>query len=344
MSIKLAAVELGSGGIRLTIGETNPNQNQIKNIIFQQYSSLPLMETVAQEKIITVEMQGKIKEEMAKFIALAKENHISKLAGIATEAFRRAKNGKEFIEHLSLISKCKIDLIDQNEEGEIGYKTHAYLARESNLGASLIAWDTGKGSEQISYKNSHGKVSVFMNYFGYGVASQIFAEEIRFMKPQKSYNPVTATEINALMAKLKERSGVVTQELRAAASKGIAVRFHLTPFLPALFDLETDPRVTLQKVKDTLTKVINETDATIKAKFKNRLPDFAIGHVSIFLAMLQHTMQHIGIPAIHYVKIYSESGNTTGMLLHKKLWKEMRVLGGIPMIAFTSAYRTIFAA
>lgn len=280
------------------------------------------METVNKKGIIDQAIVEIALDKLQKIKLIADRYQTNKIVGIATEAFRVAKNGPEVIKLLSDELGFKISIIDQYKEGELGYLTFIQIARQSGLISSVVSWDTGKGSEQLSMRDEMGEMHIYKTKLGYTICSeQIFAKQIRKIEPRESYNPISQDEIDQLVSILNENeTEIPPQWLREAALTTHVVRLYTTTLFPTLFGVDEKPKVSLAEVKHVISRMVNKTDSQIEMEFGKSLP--YLGHLPLYIAMLQATMERIGIPEITYVYQASSTGNTQGMLLSQDLFSD----------------------
>jgi len=318
MPVIRAAIEFGSGGVRFAIGETDFNQTKIEALYEQRYCEIPFMETVNKKGIIDDEVAAIAIDKLKEFKVLLDGYNPKTIVAVATEAFRVANNKADLLRIFSEALGVQVHLIDQKKEGEIGFLTFARLAQSAGCPSPLVSWDTGKGSEQLTFLDAEGKMTVYKTSIGYAIAAdQIFAKEIRKIDPRKSYNPISQKELDLLISILKERLPEASIPLKEVVSKGSVIRLYTTPLFPTLFGVDKKPRVALEQIKEIISRLVDKDDEAIEKEFKAKLP--FLGHLPIYIAMLQATMERIGIPEIHYVNNPSQSGNTQGMLLSPDL-------------------------
>jgi len=85
---------------------------------------------------------------------------VRKIVAIATSAFRKSNNSKEFITEIEKETGIKIQIIPQREEGEIAFFS-ALASGEFNREEAIV-WDIGTGSLQITTANSSESLTVYM--------------------------------------------------------------------------------------------------------------------------------------------------------------------------------------
>jgi hypothetical protein len=143
---------------------------------------------------------------------------VEKYAVIATEVFRKANNGHEFL-NLVRCMGLVVTVVSQEIEAELGYAT-ALAATTSD--EHCIAWDSGGGSFQISTildksdsngdngsnlsSDNIGKLSMYMGTIGSSIATATLLELQGGGGVDKiSPNPVSLEEVNLLIETLGNR-------------------------------------------------------------------------------------------------------------------------------------------
>jgi len=132
----------------------------------------------------------------------------TQVAGIATAVFRRAGNGEAYLARANGELGMKLQIVSQQLEGQLGF-----LAASSGVAAhekdSLVAWDSGGGSFQISARVDD-EVRVWEGPIGDSnvTAALLGVQGKRFEGSshgqRTSPNPVSAAEAKALMTMLDE--------------------------------------------------------------------------------------------------------------------------------------------
>jgi exopolyphosphatase/guanosine-5'-triphosphate,3'-diphosphate pyrophosphatase len=70
-------------------------------------------------------------------------------SGVATEVFRKAKNGPQLLDKMRELG-LTVQLISQDDEAELGFQTA--ISSGTFDPTAVVAWDSGGGSFQISYR------------------------------------------------------------------------------------------------------------------------------------------------------------------------------------------------
>lgn len=91
---------------------------------------------------------------------IADQYQVQKIVAIATSAFRKANDSKEFISEIENKTKICVQIIPQREEGEIAFFS-ALASGEFNP-LEAVVWDIGTGSLQITTANTNEGLTVYM--------------------------------------------------------------------------------------------------------------------------------------------------------------------------------------
>ncbi len=157
-----AAIDTGSGGTKLLIADVDTDKNQITEVILETSFSVPYQAALDQSSDGTFDSQTKalglkIFKEIKE---LATEHQVQKIVAIATSAFRKSNNSKNFISEVAAQTGIKVQVIPQREEGEIAY--YSALASEGVDPQQAVVWDIGTGSIQITTANEQKELTVYM--------------------------------------------------------------------------------------------------------------------------------------------------------------------------------------
>lgn len=141
------------------------------------------------------------------------------IRGVATAAFRKAKNGAETIARWRQLFSADLAIIDQNEEAALGFR--AAIATTGYDAATTVVWDIGGGSQQISWQaGTDGLRSIQSNLASVTFKNDVL-KQVKAAPTAASPNPLSATEVQQAfrLAKSLSRkelsSGVNTAPLRA---------------------------------------------------------------------------------------------------------------------------------
>ncbi len=203
--ITRAAVDVGSGSIKVTIAKVDSQSGEINKILYSEEHPIPFKRDIQvggnsqlSEKIQTVafEKLKDLKEELS-------VHRPTEWKGIATAASRQATNAREMYETIKRDLGIDISIISQNEEGRLGFATAAAVSGIPQ--EKLIAVDSGSGSFQITTLID-GELSVIEGELGYipslETLMDIRGEKLDLETPPA---PVTLEEAKLLVKRMKEK-------------------------------------------------------------------------------------------------------------------------------------------
>ena len=180
MDVPIAAIDVGSGMTKFVIAVVNrqidrkPSIEVVKQIEkpipygvdWKSSSDGYLSQNIQQQGLALFHiMSDIIKEWNMKNKSRYPNIHV---IGVGTEVFRKAKNGKDFLKLVESKTNLKIELISQEKEAYIGFRTGeaALMTIDSKIlkdefnytdDLKLAVYDSGGGSFQITWINQSSK-------------------------------------------------------------------------------------------------------------------------------------------------------------------------------------------
>lgn len=332
-----AAIDFGSGAIKIQMAEVNTEENCLVSEIFlAKYVPLGLIEDVAaHEGCISEKMQQKalfildaFKKEALK-IAAEKGHAEVEFAAIATAVFRKAQNGNTLLQQCYEKTGIQFQILSQVEEGQLGFLTAKALYPHLPE-ASLCAWDSGNGSFQITTKEA-ADYQIYQGPLGHGTVRVLLSTEIRkqaVLHTHESGNPILKAEALELIQKIKESLPPTPEWLKEKLKKhetcivtfgdGESI-FALVSQAFAYFNGVQEPiqqaLISVWDVEKVINQWMEQKDETFIAN------DLHIKTLTSAVHLLA-TMEYFGIQKIHYKR---SLGNTSGMLIHSQLWTKIYV-------------------
>lgn len=317
-----AALDIGSGTIRICIANVSVKDNipRIYKIFAEKKQEIPFAnEAGKNNNILDEAIYQQALSTLHKFKKLSDENGVQKIIGVATDIFRKASNGTEFIERLSRESGIDIRIISQDKEGELGFLTVSHVANTFNPpidAERMVAWDNGNSSMQLSALQK-GSMVVYKSPFGLFPVEEALAEVRMNMNGSapKEINPISLEEADQLTAYLIQRSPEASNEMLDAIRNGTVVRKHGNGIFPALFKANDKKVITKIEVQETIEKFLGKTDKEI-----NHIVNLGEESETVLLRLitLYAIMEKFDIPAVRCAKV--TSGNTYGIFLDTSLW------------------------
>ncbi len=167
-----AIFDIGSGSTKLLYALVNHCEKKIENVIHQNFIPVPYQESLdasdngtLDEKVTETGLQA-IRTLLAD--CHKKQGPVDEAYGVATAAFRQAKNGHSVLKKFEEKTGVKVAIIDQEGEALLG---HISVEREqADPLTPPVVWDIGGGSQQIIAKDATGR---FISLSG-AVATETF--------------------------------------------------------------------------------------------------------------------------------------------------------------------------
>ena len=171
-----AAFDLGSGKFRVLVADVNGKNVQIK---YSQGIDVLLGHdlSVSSDQSLSEATQKTALDALKNLKQKAEEYGATKFQGAATAAFRLAKNGQAFLDVLKQETGVDLQIISQQEEGILGFRTAMAFFPTLNE-QKTIFWDSGSASFQLVAKNGNG-YEVYEGPFGTSQLAKFFVEEVK---------------------------------------------------------------------------------------------------------------------------------------------------------------------
>ncbi len=308
-----AAIDIGSGGTKVAIGDVDTETNQILQVVLD--TSFPVAYQASLDKSIdsTFDEQTQQKgiEVFSEIKALANEYQVQNIAAIATSAFRKAVNAKEFAEQVQAQTGIFIQIIPQKQEGEIAY--FSALATGEFEPQEMVVWDIGTGSLQLTTANEEDELSVFM---GEQMGSVAFKSYIIKMiqendvQEKPSPNPISEEELRIAdsyaRAFARKAPAIIKQKIRNQSSVVGIGRLFYNSIRPIAAE---NGVITRKGLRDFIRNSLNKTDAELN----NPFADLDVTNCILALAM----MKALHIHEVHPI----ETTTTRGLLVAPAYWQ-----------------------
>jgi len=129
--------------------------------------------------------------------------------GVATEAFRKAKNSFDYTQRIEDKLGIQIEIMTQHEEGMLGFEG-VKMALHSNDQSTFdfsppIVWDIGSRSMQLTGQDPQGNFFVMQGALASESFYTLVAQQVKhFYKESHSPNPLAQNEFEAAIALAKE--------------------------------------------------------------------------------------------------------------------------------------------
>ena len=316
--VRRAAFDIGSGKIKMEISDVDVTANKITNVLFSDTANVALREdlTKSLDGRFSLEIQNKTIEAISHLMKIALPYHPIAYHGIATEAFRIAKNGSCLAERIKQETGLEITIVSQEEEGILGFTSAVSVANIDPEKA--VSWDFGGGSFQITTKCGEN-FCVYQGRLG-KVPFKHALLKIQGKDPQTSSpNPISRSDVDRTIQYIKENiQGVpseICQKLQDADTRVLAVGIH------PLWGMPQNTHYDLGRIVQELECRLNLDDEAIcKKGCISADKREAAAYVVSNLILAYGVMEALGICTVEYVG--TQGANATGTLLTPDYWKK----------------------
>src|SRR3954463_3692634 len=142
---RLAAIDVGSNTIRLTVAEVE--EDDTYRVLDEEREMVRLGEHMDRTGRLSDEAIERALAALGKMKAIADGFQITELRATATSAVREAANGRTFVREVLRQHKVRIDVISGEEEAQLAFRS---AARHFDLqGRSTAVVDIGGGSVEV---------------------------------------------------------------------------------------------------------------------------------------------------------------------------------------------------
>lgn len=309
-----AAIDIGSGGTKVAIADVDTETNQIIQVILDTSFSVPYQASL--DKSVDGTFDAPTKELGLKTFReikqLTVQHQVQKIAAIATSAFRKANNSKEFVSEIEKQTNIRIKIIPQREEGEIAF--FSALASDEFNAQEAVVWDIGTGSLQITTMNDSEGLTVYMGEQMGSVAFKNYivdAIQENDIEDTTSPNPISEAHLKAAdsyaRAFARKAYPIIKQKIQAQGPVVGIGRLFYHSIRPLASEGDVITRSGLRKFIDSS---LNKTDEELNNPY---------AHVDVSNCILTLAiMKALHIQEIHPI----ETTTTRGLLVSPSYWSE----------------------
>lgn len=156
-----ATIDIGSGSSKILVATVNTCIQKIEKILHQDSASLKFKEALNtnQNSLPDTLLQQTI-QTLKAWKKDYKKWNVTSYQAVATEVFRQARNGTDFIVQISQATEIPIQIIDQTEEAKLGF--WSAIASSSKSVHEVVVWDIGGGSMQMISYDPDGDYNLYM--------------------------------------------------------------------------------------------------------------------------------------------------------------------------------------
>lgn len=310
------AVDIGSGGTKVAIADVDIDTNQIIEIVKEASFPVPYQASFDQSSDGTFDQKTMSLglQTFHEIKAMANQYGAQKIAAIATSAFRKANNSKQFVVAIEKETGIKVQIIPQREEGEIAFFS-ALASGEGHRSEEAIVWDIGTGSLQMTTANADHELAVYM---GEQMGSVVFKNHV-VSKVQKkdletsfSPNPISQEDLKIAdsyaRAFARQAYPIIKHKIKNNRGKVLGIgRLFYNSIRPVAAE---EGVITRDGLRQFIRSSLNKTDEELNNPFAAVDVTNCILTLAIMKALHIHEIQPI------------ETTTTKGLLISPAYWAE----------------------
>jgi len=314
-----AGFDVGSGATKMQVAAFDPTTKKLAKVFFSEQVEAMYSHDLASNANgeLSSAMLKKGLQVLREFNNVAAKHGCDKdnMRGIATAVFRKAKNGQEYLRLVRRELGIRLNCIDQDLEGKIGYMTGRAFASSNNV----LVWDSGGGSFQIT---GEGKEAGVVEMFGEAIGSSVVTDlavrlQGKTFDKCKTPNPMTPKDADRLqeeihiMLEAKTIPLWLRQKLDAGAEV-VAIGGPTCAFRMCAQATGKNP-FRVSDISMAIQELVGSTDDDFEAK-EFLQPSMVITK----LVLVMTVMKKLGIKSVKYSPT---NGSTTGVLLTPQIWE-----------------------
>jgi exopolyphosphatase / guanosine-5'-triphosphate,3'-diphosphate pyrophosphatase len=312
-----AAMDIGSGATNMKIAKVDRSTDKIISIIFEQ--SIPVgyqkqLEQTGDDLFNRATMDEGIKAISA-LKEMADSYQVKKIVGVATAAFRQAKNSEAFAKEIKDKTGVEVKVISQDEEGFLGFT--AALSKVDISADQVVVWDIGGGSMQMTLQKQGEGYLVAKGATSSAPFKNLIVDKVQGKDPSKvpSPNPMSAEQ----MAKaIQLSSGIAVQSINDEVKAKLQEKGTAVLAVGTLFNYGIRPLVKGEAVasREAIEKAVDK----MKGLSDTELAGGAFADVTVSNPLLViGFMKALGIEKVTIVS----ANNTDGVLTYAPFWVEV---------------------
>jgi len=306
-------LDIGSGSIKCEVAEVEPTSKRIVRSIFsasvQTLFLRDLKHSGSDSMMISPEMYALGMNTIKNFIANTNHLGVTQTAAVATEAFRKAANGKAVVAAFARECGVEISVIQGEQEARLGYESARAL---SGLEAdALLVWDCGAGSFQLS-NGSDSHVDIHGSGTMRAVAS---AMEAGLTRGQLSEALLAYLRTELKTVPLWLQTEVLHSVVAIGSSQSIFNQQRVLSGLVTFdqFDVERTLAEVAAIPEHMLPALERERSAALEYVVKEENAQYALPKLALLLGAMRHLR-------IGEVTFKPTNGNCLALLTHGDLW------------------------
>ncbi len=311
--VRRAAIDVGSGSTKVCIAEIDCTTNQIKNVLFEGSFAAPYQSYLEIDP--NLQFNAEIQEKgLATFVSIQEliaQYQVTNVVAIATEAFRKAKNGPEFAACVKEKTGIPLNVISQEDEGMIAF--YSAVSSSSKDPDDILIWDIGTGSFQMiaAHEGIDHALEIYMRSMGAVPFKKAIIQDIQGKDPAivKTPNPMTQEDWEKAdaLARHMGRHAIPFIKEKMSTVEGHVVGIGRL-FANSVQPMGTDGKIHRDDLRAFIRSSLGKTDEELGDPFANVNVSNAILVLGVMKALHIHEIEII------------ETTSTKGILSYQPYW------------------------
>ena len=321
--LRRAAFDVGSGATKMQVSDVNSSLRRIVGpVLFGQERPVPFGAAwlASADGRIPPEMITKGIETLRDLKAIAIELGASSFSAVATEVFRKAENGEEFLTRVRSDLDIPIEIVTQQLEAELGFATA--LAFDESADDNLVSWDSGGASFQITICKG-GAMQMYLGALGTSRTLKTLVGGVRGLALDdatiKAVNPVTVAECDQLLVALRAELPDVPEWLSNIEAI-TAIGGPNSMFSVASSVLGGASEMSSETIHDALLKCLGKTDSELQYLIDFEFAD-PVSLIVPKLCLFHVVALHLARKRLRTVRFQPCIGSCAGLLVTEGLWR-----------------------
>eukprot|EP01060_Flectonema_neradi_P014018 TRINITY_DN20731_c0_g1_i1.p1 TRINITY_DN20731_c0_g1~~TRINITY_DN20731_c0_g1_i1.p1 ORF type:complete len:327 (+),score=63.06 TRINITY_DN20731_c0_g1_i1:43-1023(+) len=317
--IRRAAFDIGSGVTKLQVATLDSN-HKIINVLYGEERPVKFALDLKSSKgnTLSKDIQKEGIRVLGDMLNIARRHGAQEYSAIATEVFRKASNGSEYVDRVKRDLGMNVQIISQADEAVYGYRTLLALSGR-NENDNLIGWDSGGASFQIATVRDN-KLETYVGSLGASVSTALCVTEVqnKEFKKDSTPNPVPLSDVDKLRTVLRSH---LTPPPNWLKGEVYSVGGDNSIFCLAATLLSSDSFTPLDVeilIKVTANRTDDDLETICRYKGTTNMDPAAL--VVPKLTLLHTVMLYCGITKVTYLRAI---GSCAGMLVTDSIFSDM---------------------
>eukprot|EP00040_Diaphanoeca_grandis_P041815 m.263557 g.263557 ORF g.263557 m.263557 type:complete len:331 (-) comp50993_c0_seq1:48-1040(-) len=327
VTVRRVAFDIGSGGSKVQIADVVIHGDNVRVAKVLYANQIPCKFGVDLSLSASGQLSETIMEYgltiMTTYMAEAKRLDATVFGGVATEVFRKATNGLDYIARINNMG-ANVRIVTQDLEAKLGYQTAVVVAADVEPGG-LVVWDSGGASFQITAEVD-GMLEKFMRPCGVAIVTKMCVEAVqcRDYQTNQTPNPVTLSDAQHLIELIQ--SDVMKQPTRPSFihdNKTVVAIGGRNSIFRLAEQVSGSDVFSPEMVKTAINKLINKTDGELQQAWCNWGDAALVDPPSYLvpkLCLLYAVMIELKISSVKFV---TSDGSCSGVLVTNDLFDKV---------------------